>query len=166
MHGLPTQSIHSIPVIEDDAQVGRRGDSVISNFVAEKIDELVTVCGNPPNCARGIREFYCNTLIASRFPVSLRNRFISSVNTAWELLPGLLQLIMIRVADPELSVPYDFGPPGSGSGSISQRYGSGSRILLSSSKKCRKNLNSYCFCDFFFWLLSLKKDVNVYSKSN
>jgi hypothetical protein len=29
LHGLPTQSIHSIPVIEDDAQVGRRGNSVL-----------------------------------------------------------------------------------------------------------------------------------------
>jgi hypothetical protein len=34
---------------------------------------------------------------------------------------------------------------GSGSGSISQRYGPGSRILLSLSKKSKKNLDFYCF---------------------
>jgi hypothetical protein len=39
------------------------------------------------------------------------------------------------VADPD---PYVFGPPGSGS--VSQRFGSGSRILLSSRKKVRKTL--------------------------
>jgi hypothetical protein len=32
------------------------------------------------------------------------------------------------VADPDPNLdPHDFGPPGSGSGSISQRYGSGSK---------------------------------------
>ncbi len=50
------------------------------------------------------------------------------------------------VADPD---PHDFGPPGSGSGSISQRYGSGSWYGSSS-----------------FWLLSLKNEVKVPSKSN
>jgi hypothetical protein len=53
LHGLPTQSIHSIPVIEDDAQVG---DNFIINFKAEKIDELVTVCGKSPKlCGRNPR---------------------------------------------------------------------------------------------------------------
>jgi hypothetical protein len=39
----------------------------------------------------------------------------------------------ISVADPDQTDPYVFGPPGSGSGSISQRYGSGS--LSKNSKK-------------------------------
>ncbi len=43
------------------------------------------------------------------------------------------------VANPEGSI--SFGPP-PGSGSISQRYGSG--ILLSSSKNSKKNIDSYC----------------------
>ncbi len=47
---------------------------------------------------------------------------------------------------------YVFGPPGSGSESISQRYGSA---------KIEKNLDSY----YFVTLLSLKNDVNVPSKS-
>ncbi len=53
------------------------------------------------------------------------------------------------------SDPNVFGPPGSGSRFISQRYGSGSgsgiRILLSSSKNSKKNLDSYCFVTSF-WL--------------
>ncbi len=40
-----------------------------------------------------------------------------------------------------------FGPPGSGS--ISQRYGSGIPILLTSSKNSEKNLDSSCFLTFF-----------------
>jgi hypothetical protein len=39
------------------------------------------------------------------------------------------------------------------------------RILQSSSKNCKKNLDSYCFVTFFYFL-SLKNDVNVPSKSN
>jgi hypothetical protein len=45
--------------------------------------------------------------------------------------------------------PYVFGPPGTRSGSINTRYGSGSgsgsRILLSSTKNSKKNFDSYCF---------------------
>ncbi len=62
------------------------------------------------------------------------------------------------VADPDPN-PHVFGPPGSGS--ISQRYGSGS----SSCKNSKKNLDSYYFVTLFDFL-SLKKDVNVPSKSN
>jgi hypothetical protein len=51
------------------------------------------------------------------------------------------------VADPDPPDPNVFGPPGSGSGSISQRYGSW--ILLSTSKKRKKNLDSYCFVTSF-----------------
>jgi hypothetical protein len=41
------------------------------------------------------------------------------------------------VADPD---PYVFGPPGSGSGSISQRYGSRSGSFYHQAKKGRKTL--------------------------
>jgi hypothetical protein len=63
------------------------------------------------------------------------------------------------VADPDPNPnPHDFGPPGSGS--ISQRYGSGS-----SCKNSKENLDS-CYFVTPFDFLSLKKDVNVPSKSN
>jgi hypothetical protein len=70
------------------------------------------------------------------------------------------------------SDPHVFGPPGSGSGSISQRYVSGSgfgsgirlRILLSSCKNSKKNFDSYYFVSFFDFS-SLKNDVHVPSKS-
>jgi hypothetical protein len=39
------------------------------------------------------------------------------------------------------------------------------RILLSSNKKCKKNIDSYCFVTSLC-LFSLKNDVNVPSKSN
>ncbi len=39
------------------------------------------------------------------------------------------------------------------------------RILLSLSHNCKKNFDFYCFVTSF-WLLSLKNDVNVPSKSN
>jgi hypothetical protein len=41
-------------------------------------------------------------------------------------------------------------------------------ILLSWSKNCKKNLDSYCFvtCSFAHDFLSLKNDVDVPSKSN
>ncbi len=53
--------------------------------------------------------------------------------------------------NPDPSDPHAFGPPGSGSGSISQRYASGARvrILLSISKNSKKNLDSYCFVTSF-----------------
>ncbi len=65
----------------------------------------------------------------------------------------------ISVADPDLSVPYAYVTPGSESGSISQRYGSGTGsggIILSSSKNSKKNLNSYCSVTSL-WLLYLQK---------
>jgi hypothetical protein len=58
--------------------------------------------------------------------------------------------------------PYVFGPPGSGS--ICQRYGSGSGSFTSW-KISKKNLDSYNFVTLFDFL-SLKNDVNVPSKSN
>ncbi len=68
--------------------------------------------------------------------------------------------------------PYVFGPPGSlsgsisqrnGSGSISQRYGSGS--FYHQAKIVRKTLISTVFW-LLFDFLSLKNDVNVPSKSH
>ena len=52
---------------------------------------------------------------------------------------------LTSVADPDPSDPYVFGPPGSGS--ISQRYGSGSFNHLS--KISKKNLDSCCFVTSF-----------------
>ncbi len=82
-----------------------------------------------------------------------------------------LYLLDNGVPDPDPH-PHIFGPPGSGSGSISRVRGMDpapdldpSIILLSSSKNSKKNLDSYCFLTFF-WTLSLKKDVNVLSRSN
>ncbi len=68
------------------------------------------------------------------------------------------------VADPDPSDPYVFGPPGSGSSS--QRYGSGSRSFYHHTKIVKKSW----FCLPFLWLLfdflSVKTIVNVPSKSN
>ncbi len=63
-----------------------------------------------------------------------------------------------------------FGPPGSGS--ISQRYGSRSRIwiqiqiriLLSSSNNNNQNIDSYCSVTSL-WIFNLKNDENEPSKS-
>jgi hypothetical protein len=52
--------------------------------------------------------------------------------------------------------PHVFGPPGSGSGSTSQRYGSGS--FHQHAKNSKKNLDSYYFVTLFDFL-SLKNDV-------
>jgi hypothetical protein len=63
------------------------------------------------------------------------------------------------VADADPSDPYVFGPPVSGSefrGSVWIR----TRILLSTSKNRKKNLDSYCFVTSFDFI-SLKNDVPV-----
>ncbi len=80
---------------------------------------------------------------------------------------GSATLILISVADPnpDLPDPHVFGPPGSGSGSTRQRVWIRIRILLSSCKIVRKNLDSYYFVTLFEFL-SLKNDVNVASKSH
>ncbi len=69
---------------------------------------------------------------------------------------GITKMFSVNsVADPDPSDPYVFGPPGwSEPASISQRYGS--RILLSSSKNRKKNLDSYSFVTSF-WLLIFEK---------
>jgi hypothetical protein len=58
--------------------------------------------------------------------------------------------------------PHVFGP--SGSGSNSQRYGSGSGSFYHHAKNSKKNLDSYYFVTLFDFL-SLKNNVNVPSKS-
>jgi hypothetical protein len=70
------------------------------------------------------------------------------------------------VADPDPSDPYVFGPPGSGS--ISQRYGSGSRSFYHQAKIVRKTLIPTALYLLLFDFLSLKNDVrvNVPSKYN
>ncbi len=59
--------------------------------------------------------------------------------------------VYANVADPDLnpgpSDPYVFGPPRSGSGSISQSYGSGSRSFYLQAKIVIKTM--ILFCDFF-----------------
>jgi hypothetical protein len=70
----------------------------------------------------------------------------------------------VKLQNPNISVsdpgPYAFGPPGSGS--ISQRYGSGS--FYHQEKTVRKTLISTVFG--LLVTLSLKNDVKVPSKSN
>ncbi len=58
-----------------------------------------------------------------------------------------------------------FGPPGSGSGSISQMYGTGSESFSCQAKIVRKTLIPTDFV-ISFAFLSLKIDINVLSKSN
>jgi hypothetical protein len=68
----------------------------------------------------------------------------------------------VQDSDPD---PHVFGPPGSGSGSTSQRYGSRSGPFYHQAKEARKTL-----IPTVLWLLLdilfLKNDVNVPSKSN
>ncbi len=71
--------------------------------------------------------------------------------------------VTISVAEQDPSDPYVFGPPGSGSGSISQKYGSGS--FYHQAKIVRKTLIPTALC-LLFDFLSLKNYGNVPSKSN
>jgi hypothetical protein len=74
----------------------------------------------------------------------------------------------LGLPDPDPPDPHVFGPPGSGS--PSQRYGSGSCSGSGSfyhHAKIGKNLDSYYrYFVTLFDLLSLKNAVNVASKSN
>ena len=60
------------------------------------------------------------------------------------------------------SVADIFGPPGSGAGSVSRRYGSGFGPFCR--KNSKKKFVSYSFLTFYDFL-SVKNDVNVASKS-
>jgi hypothetical protein len=72
-----------------------------------------------------------------------------------------------KICPPTLFFPnltsdqYVFGPPGSGSGSIRQRYGSGAGSFYHQAKIVRKTL-----IPTFFYFLSLKNYVNVPYTSN
>jgi hypothetical protein len=69
---------------------------------------------------------------------------------------NLLSSVWNTDPDPD---PYVFGPPGSASGSVSHKYGSGSG-LPSSSKNSQKNLDFYYFV-LLYDFLYLKVDVIV-----
>jgi hypothetical protein len=86
---------------------------------------------------------------------------IRSIHSGWS---GSFRLLLSSVPDPDPHVfPNVFWLPGSGS--ISQRYGSGSGYFYHHAKTVRKkNLDSYCFVTYY-GLLSLKNDVNVPSKN-
>ncbi len=88
------------------------------------------------------------------------------------IFPALVNILVISlqvricwasVADPDPSDPYVFGPPGSGSESISQRYRYGSGSFYHQAKIVRK-----IEIPTVLWLLfdfsSLKNDINVPSK--
>ncbi len=70
----------------------------------------------------------------------------------------ILRALATSVTDPDpnpdLPDPHVFGPPGSGSGSISQRYGSGSFYLQA--KIVRKKLDYFRFVTSF-WLFIFEK---------
>ncbi len=68
--------------------------------------------------------------------------------------------VFTGVADPDA---YVIGPPGSGAGSISTRYGSGS--FYNQAKIVRKTLVPTVL-RLLYDFLSLKNDVNEASKSN
>jgi hypothetical protein len=74
------------------------------------------------------------------------------MNSATGLLNYFFSLVSLRaetsVADPDPPDPHIFGAPGYGSGSISQRYGSGCSSG-SLSKNSKKNLDFYCFVTSF-----------------
>ncbi len=65
------------------------------------------------------------------------------------------------VADPDQSDPYVFGPPGSGSGSISQRYGSGSESFYHQAEIVRKTLIPTVFVTSFL-LFIFEKIMQMY----
>ncbi len=79
-----------------------------------------------------------------------------------------IYIILVSAPDPDPPDPHVFGPPGYGSGSFSQRCGSGSvsGSFYHQAKIVRIcTLDSYCFVTFLDFL-SLKNDVNEPSKSN
>ncbi len=82
---------------------------------------------------------------------------------------AMVNMVPTSVADPDPnpdpSDPYVFGPPGSWSGSISQRYGSESGSFYHQAKVVRKILIPTALW-LLFDFLSLKNDVNVPSKTN
>ncbi len=81
----------------------------------------------------------------------------------WTFKPVLRIRIRIRIRNPD---PHVFWPPRSGSGSISQRYGSGSKSgsFYHQAKIIRKTLIPTALTSF--WLFIFQNDVNAPSKRN
>jgi hypothetical protein len=77
---------------------------------------------------------------------------------------GGYQHASVADPDPNPDDPYVFRPPRSGSGSISQRYGSRSGSFYHQAKIVRKTLIPTALW-LLFNFLSLKNDVNVPSKN-
>jgi hypothetical protein len=71
-------------------------------------------------------------------------KFFCSDFVRGDLVPHMDISVYSGVADPDLNLdssdPYVFGSPGSGSGPISQRYGSGSESYYHQAKIVRKTL--------------------------
>ncbi len=86
------------------------------------------------------------------------------VSRLWQLSSHSRGFLSSSVPDPNPDPPDPrvFWPPGSGSGSTSQRYGSGSFYLHA---KIIRKIWILLFCDSF-WLFIFKNNVNVPSKSN
>ncbi len=91
---------------------------------------------------------------------SPRNRWVvpvrySFINNKWVCLTEFILIMMLTsVADPDPPDPRVFGPPGSGSGSTSQRYGSGSGSFYHHAKIVRKTLIPTVlrlFLNFYLW---------------
>jgi hypothetical protein len=96
--------------------------------------------------------------------VRIRNTGAVSCKQNWALSAYTVpdgSVVGSSVVDPDPPDPHVFGP--SGSGSTSQRYGSGS--FYHHAKIVRKTLIPTILL-IFFDFLSLKNDVNVPSKSN
>ncbi len=68
---------------------------------------------------------------------------------------------LISVADPDPPDPGVFGPPESGSGSISQWYGSVSGSFYHYAKIVRKPLDFYCFVTSLRLFTFEQNDVKV-----
>jgi hypothetical protein len=78
------------------------------------------------------------------------------------IFPNMIRNTSVADPDPDPSDPYVYGPPGSGSGSFSQRYGSGS--FHQQAKIVKKNLIQTVL-QLLLDFLSLKNLVNVPSKT-
>jgi hypothetical protein len=101
-------------------------------------------------------------MIASIFSWQLQDQAqISAIEQQLQQFCFGVYTVNYSVPDPNPPDPHVFWPPGSGS--ASQRYGSGS--FYHHAKIVKKNLESYYFVTLFDFL-SLKNNITVPSKSN
>ena len=91
--------------------------------------------------------FQGQAIFLSFFPLILSEAILSLIR---------IFSVYIGVADPDSSDPYVFGPPGSGSGPINQRYGSGSGSFYHQAKIVRKTLIPTVLW-LLFWLFIFEK---------